>query len=183
MFQPEANIFLNRLRENYYNLQSLVGNAKIMGVIKANAYGHGALPVSRILSDSGIYGFCVALSSEAEELIRSGIQKPILHLGRIHKHNLELYNSGQVHCTINSFDDLKILEQYYSGNKPIKTHLKTLKHNTPNTHLHHFPGNFGHLKKLQKFHDLGGQAGWGPGPAGAQGTTSLGGKDPPKTQN
>ena len=110
--------------ENYYNLQSLVGNAKVMGVIKANAYGHGALPVSRILSESGIYGFCVALSSEAEELIRSGIQKPILHLGRIHKHNLELYNSGQVHCTINSFDDLKILEQYYSGNKPIKTHLK-----------------------------------------------------------
>ncbi|SVD21754.1 uncharacterized protein METZ01_LOCUS374608, partial [marine metagenome] len=66
-----------------------------MGVIKANAYGHGALPISRVLSESGIYGFCVALSSEAEELICSGIQEPILHLGRIHKHNLELYNSGQ----------------------------------------------------------------------------------------
>ena len=124
LFQPEANILLNCLRENYCNLQSLVGNAKVMGVIKANAYGHGALPISRVLSESGIYGFCVALSSEAEELICSGIQEPILHLGRIHKHNLELYNSGQVHCTLNSFDDLKILEQYYSGNKPIKIHLK-----------------------------------------------------------
>ena len=96
MFQPEANILLNHLRENYYNLQSLVGNAKVMGVIKANAYGHGALPISRVLSESGIYGFCVALSSEAEELICSGIQEPILHLGRIHKHNLELYNSANL---------------------------------------------------------------------------------------
>ena len=124
MFQPEANIYLNHLRENYYNLQSITGNAKVMGVVKANAYGHGAIPISKVLSSCGIYGFCVALSSEAEELIRSGIQEPILHLGRIDKNNLELYHSGQVHCTTNSLDDLEILEQFYSGNKPIKTHLK-----------------------------------------------------------
>ena len=124
MFQPEADIYLNRLEENFHSIQSLVGGAKVMAVIKANAYGHGIIPVAKTLSKSGIYGFCVALVSEAEELILSGISDPILHLGRIHRRNLELYNTRQVHCTINSMNDIKELEKYHSGSKSIKAHLK-----------------------------------------------------------
>jgi alanine racemase len=64
------------------------------------------------------------LACEAEELIHSGIQEPILHLGQIHKRKFELYNSGQVHCTINSIDDMKEIEKYHSCTEPVKAHLK-----------------------------------------------------------
>ena len=101
MLQPEADIYLNRLIHNYHVIRKMTGEASIMAVIKANAYGHGAVPVARMLSDEGVHGFCVALGSEAEELINAGIQEPILHLGRISNSNLELYKSGQVRCTIN----------------------------------------------------------------------------------
>ena len=73
MFQPEADIYMNRLRENFYIIQSLVGNAKVMAVVKANAYGHGLIPTAKTLSESGAHGFCVALVSEADELIRAGL--------------------------------------------------------------------------------------------------------------
>ena len=124
MFQPEADIYLERLRENFRIIQSLVGNAKVMAGVKANAYGHGIIPVAKTLSDVGIHGFCVALESEAEELLKAGIRTPILHLGRISKDYFELYNSGQVHCTINSIEDLLELKENASANSPIFAHLK-----------------------------------------------------------
>ena len=117
MFHPEADIYLNRLRENFRIIQSLVGNAKVMAVIKANAYGHGIIPVAKTLSDVGIHGFCVALESEAEELIKAGIRTPILHLGRISKDSKELYNSGQVRSTINSVKDVIEIERFVNQNK------------------------------------------------------------------
>ena len=88
MFQPEADIYLNRLKENLHSIQTLVGKAKIMAVIKANAYGHGLVPIARTLSKSGVHGFCVALISEAQKLIHSVIQEPILNLGRMNKNKL-----------------------------------------------------------------------------------------------
>ena len=111
LFQPEADIYLNRLKMNYYSIQAMAGDAKVMAVIKANAYGHGIIPVARTLSDAGIHGFCVALESEAEELIKADIQTPILNLGRISKDSFELYNSGQVRCTINSIKDVIALQE------------------------------------------------------------------------
>ena len=124
MFQPEADIYLNCLKDNYHIIQSIVGDAKVMAVIKANAYGHGIIPVAKTLSDVGIHGFCVALESEAEELIKAGIRTPILHLGRISKDSFELYNSGQVRCTINSAKDVIALESFINQNKFVIAHLK-----------------------------------------------------------
>ena len=124
MLQPAADIYLNRLIQNYHVIREIAGNANIMAVIKANAYGHGAVPVARVLSDEGVHGFCVALGSEAEELINAGIQEPILHLGRISNNNLELYKSGQVRCTINTIEDVKELAKFGTPNSPVFAHLK-----------------------------------------------------------
>ena len=124
MLQPEADIYLNRLIHNYHVIRKMTGEASIMAVIKANAYGHGAIPVARMLSDEGVHGFCVALGSEAEELINAGIQEPILHLGRISNSYIELYKSGQVRCTINTIEDVSELEKYGTPNSPIFAHLK-----------------------------------------------------------
>ena len=124
LLQSEADIHLNQLKQNYLTIKKMVGNSKVMAVIKANAYGHGAVPIADILSDMGVHGFCVALGSEAVELINAGIREPILHLGKITLDNLRLYNSGQVRCTINSIDDVLELKENASANSPIFAHLK-----------------------------------------------------------
>ena len=124
MLQPEADIHLDHLKHNYLAIKKMVGAAEVMAVIKANAYRHGAVPIAHVLSDMGVHGFCVALGSEAEELINAGIREPILHLGKITSDNFELYNSGQVHCTINSIEDLLELKENASANSPIFAHLK-----------------------------------------------------------
>ena len=99
MLQPEADIRLGRLIKNYQFIQSKIGSAKVMAVVKADAYGHGVVPISKSLSEAGIHGFCVALASEIRELIQADIQNPILHLGRVTSNELDVYDSGQVRCT------------------------------------------------------------------------------------
>ena len=73
-----AQIRLEKLRHNYLFLKQLHGN-KLMAVIKANAYGHGAIRCAWALHDLAD-GFAVATLDEAIELREAGIQNPILLL-------------------------------------------------------------------------------------------------------
>ena len=122
MLHPEALINLNYLEQNYLALKKIVGEAKIMAVIKADAYGHGAQVIARKLSEQGVHGFCVALVEEASELIKIGIKEPILHLGAISENTLDIYKSGQVRCTISSFEELEMLND--SKIKSLNVHIK-----------------------------------------------------------
>jgi len=125
LLQPEADIRLGWLVKNYQFIQSILGSAKVMAVVKADAYGHGIIPVSRSLSKAGIHGFCVALVSEIRELIHADIHNPILHLGRISSDELDIYETNQVRCTINSAEDINLLEDYGRQNSiRIRAHLK-----------------------------------------------------------
>lgn len=56
----------------------------LMPAVKANAYGHGAVPVARALQREGVHAFCVASVAEGVQLRRSGIQGEILVLGYTH---------------------------------------------------------------------------------------------------
>ncbi len=125
LLQPEADIRLGWLVLNYQFIQSKIGLAKVMAVVKADAYGHGVVPVSKSLSKAGIHGFCVALVSEIRELIQADIHNPILHLGRVSSNELDVYDSGQVRCTINSSEDIQLLEEYARQNSIlIVAHIK-----------------------------------------------------------
>ena len=74
-----VNIDLDAILENYRVLCQKAGKP-VMAVVKADAYGHGAVPVARILEpECGFFG--VSSVAEALELRRAGIQKPILLLG------------------------------------------------------------------------------------------------------
>lgn len=67
-----------------YNLEEtrkLIGNTKVMGIVKANAYGHGAVAVAKALEKAGVDFFGVATVEEAVELREAGLQEPILILG------------------------------------------------------------------------------------------------------
>ncbi|MDE3180761.1 MAG: alanine racemase [Acidobacteriota bacterium] len=79
-----AEISCAALRRNYARVRQLAGQRRVMAVIKADAYGHGAQPVARILDDCGVDAFGVATIEEAIELRIAGISKPILLLGGIY---------------------------------------------------------------------------------------------------
>ncbi len=77
-----AQINLNALAENFRLIRERVGqDVKIMSVVKANAYGHGAVECARRLEQEGTDWFGVALPEEAIELREAGITNPILTLG------------------------------------------------------------------------------------------------------
>lgn len=73
-----AQIRLENLRHNYQTLKNIHGN-KLLAVVKANAYGHGAVRCAHALADMAD-GFAVASIEEAVELRENGIENPILLL-------------------------------------------------------------------------------------------------------
>lgn len=73
---------LEHLRHNVAVLQALLPpGCRLMPVVKANAYGHGAIPIARALSSLGIQSFCVATAEEGADLRRHHIPGDILILG------------------------------------------------------------------------------------------------------
>ena len=76
---------LDALRQNIVLLQKCVPDGcRLMPAVKANAYGHGAIPIARELNRLGIDCFCVACAAEGIELRRAGITGEILILGYTH---------------------------------------------------------------------------------------------------
>src|SRR5688572_19756460 len=76
-----AEIDLDRLAANVRGLKVRAGAAQLLAVVKANAYGHGAVPVGRAALDAGAWGLGVIGVDEGEELRRAGITAPVLILG------------------------------------------------------------------------------------------------------
>lgn len=81
-----AEIDLDALENNYHKLREHVGeDVKFLGVVKADAYGHGAVMVSRKLQEMGADYLAVSSIDEAMELRLNGITMPVLILGHTPK--------------------------------------------------------------------------------------------------
>jgi alanine racemase len=79
-----CTIDLDALARNLAEIRRLVGQAvRICAVVKADAYGHGAVPVSRALVAAGVDQLAVACLDEALELRAAGISAPVLVFGGI----------------------------------------------------------------------------------------------------
>ena len=77
-----AEISLPNLEHNYRALRALLPEGcRFLGVVKADAYGHGAVPVARKLEELGAEYLAVACLAEARELREAGVRAPILLLG------------------------------------------------------------------------------------------------------
>ena len=77
-----AEIDLDALAHNYRRLRERMGPAsRFLGVVKADAYGHGAVEVARSLAALGAEYLAVSSIDEAGELRRAGVRLPILQLG------------------------------------------------------------------------------------------------------
>ena len=74
-----ATIDLDAIRDNFTAICRKAGT-KVMAIVKADAYGHGAVPVAKLLEDQCAF-FGVSAFQEALELRRAGLTKPILILG------------------------------------------------------------------------------------------------------
>ena len=74
-----AEIDLDALQDNYRAIaSSLTGNSRVMAVVKADAYGHGAGQTARTLREAGATWFGVSNLDEAMQIRSAGITEPIL---------------------------------------------------------------------------------------------------------
>lgn len=117
-------IDLNRLEHNFNSVRNkLPSNVKVLGVIKANAYGHGAVEIGRFLDDKCDF-FGVACIEEAIELKRSGIKTPILILGRVFPFDIEAAVKYDIRIPIFSYADAVALsEEAVKQNKSVPFHF------------------------------------------------------------
>ena len=122
---PIAEIDINRLIGNFNYIDSYIGDSKILAVVKADAYGHGSVKIAKTLQNIGAFGLCVAMIEELIELRKVGISIPILHLGILNKDKIDLYQTENNICTINSINDIYMVRDFLKGtNKKIYCYLK-----------------------------------------------------------
>ncbi|TDV64423.1 alanine racemase [Pseudomonas sp. LP_7_YM] len=122
MRPARALIDLSALRHNYQLVRETTG-AKALAVIKADAYGHGAVRVAQAL-ETDADGFAVACIEEALELRQSGIGAPILLLeGFFDADELALIVEHDFWCVVHSLWQLDAIEKSSLG-KPLNIWLK-----------------------------------------------------------
>ena len=80
-FGTRARIRLGAIQHNFQTLKSMFPGARAMAVVKANAYGHGLVPVVRALSEADT--LAVARLAEARQLRDAGVQTDITLLGGV----------------------------------------------------------------------------------------------------
>jgi alanine racemase len=106
-----AEISLDHLIHNYRIVKNAVGSAKIMAAIKADAYGHGAIEVARVLESEGIYMFGVAGIEEGIELRQAGIKSKILVLSPILYSQIDATLEYDIIPTISEIGFFEILDK------------------------------------------------------------------------
>ena len=126
MLTAEAIIDISALKHNYQLLQNKCPSAKMIAVIKANAYGHGAVKFAKALSQAPnkADAFAVSRIPEAIELYNAGITQPILLLeGCFCLQELQSASELDFHIMIHNEHQLAELEQA-DLKKPVHVWLK-----------------------------------------------------------
>jgi alanine racemase len=101
-----AEIDLAALRHNVEAVRTLCPRAAVMGVVKANAYGHGLVPVARELVRCGVEALGVAFVEEGVALRAAGITAPILVLGGLSAQQIVLFIEHDLMMTAASVDKM-----------------------------------------------------------------------------
>ena len=121
-----AEIDLTRLARNYRALRALTDpECRFMGVVKANAYGHGAVPVAQALEALGAEYLSVACLDEALELREAGIQSPILIMGLTPPEYTGALLEHNITQTVGDVETAAALSAVaMAAGKPLTVHLK-----------------------------------------------------------
>jgi alanine racemase len=122
-----AEIRLDTIVDNFQQVKSLLpAEVKVLAAIKADAYGHGAIPIARALSQAGIDWLGVAIPEEGVQLRQAGIHTPILCLGGFwQKEQARECVNYQITPVLYRQDMLATLaEVTLAPRKPLEYHLK-----------------------------------------------------------
>ena len=118
-----ADISLDNLNHNYQQLRAKIpSGCRLLGVVKADAYGHGAVPVASYLENQVDY-FATATIEEAVELRENGISAPILILGYVSPSQYGDLVEYDITQTIDSYAQALALEKEAARqNRKAKAH-------------------------------------------------------------
>ena len=104
-----AEVDLDAIEHNFLAARNhLPKNMKLLVTVKANAYGHGAIPVAKLLQNKADY-FAVAMMDEAVQLRQAGIRTPILILGPVLQPDYERAANHDVALTVSSLAEAKAI--------------------------------------------------------------------------
>lgn len=121
-----AEINLSALRHNYRVLRSLLPpSTAVFAVVKANGYGHGAVPVTRALAEEGAAMFGVATVEEGVELRDGGIRAPIVVLGGVDEPQAEEAHANGLSAALFDLSQIPYLARVAATRgKPFPVHVK-----------------------------------------------------------
>lgn len=117
MRPTKAVINLSNLRENYLNIRKRAGSKSVIPVIKADAYGHGAVRIAHFLNSvetDNRLTFAVAIAEEAVTLRNAGITNPILVFENFSENNIREHLEFNLIPTIADRDGLQLLKRLQS---------------------------------------------------------------------
>lgn len=125
-FRPtRVEISLDALQHNYLAFrQALPDSMKIMTVVKANAYGHGAVEVAKEAVRYGADYLGVAILEEALQLRIAGIKAPLLVLGYTPPEAIETAAKQDITLTIHTEEMLQAIELRLNPTRLLKVHIK-----------------------------------------------------------
>ena len=108
-----AEIDLDAIIHNMAQMQSRISKeTKIMGVIKTDGYGHGAVPIGRELESLAVtWGYATATVEEAQILRRNGLKKPILVLGAAFQEQYGALMTEDIRATVFSLRQAQQMEE------------------------------------------------------------------------
>ena len=116
-----ANIYHQNFSHNIGLIRDAVKSSKIMAVVKANAYGHGSIELSKTAVNQGCEYLGVAFVEEGIELRKNDIYAPILIFGSHDYLYLKNAIDYKLEITLTSFNQIEALQQ---SNKNCNVHIK-----------------------------------------------------------
>lgn len=122
-----AYVDLDAIEDNFEAMKAnLKANTRIAAVVKANGYGHGAVPIARMIEDKEyLWGFAAATIEEAVELRKNGIRKPILILGYVFPEDYPELVRLDIRPTVFRLDMAQELsEEAIRQGKEVRVHIK-----------------------------------------------------------
>lgn len=119
-----ARIDLDAIVKNMEAMrENLPAKTKMIGVVKTDGYGHGAVPVAKTIAPF-VWGYAVATLEEGQNLRRHGIDKPILVLGSTHPRHFAELIEGDIRPAIFEEDKAELLSKLaVSMGKTAKMHI------------------------------------------------------------
>lgn len=125
MRPTRAEIDLGAIAFNLQGIRRRVSPAGIMAVVKADAYGHGALQVSRLALQEGASHLAVAVVDEAIALRKAGIEAPILVFGGFSPEDAPLFIDWELEATLLDARSAELLRlAARQRNRLARVHLK-----------------------------------------------------------